>query len=57
MTQPADKKPISAPKQETKSNQPTLTELSPEQLDKVSGGQKVSTSDFHFTHPVDKSTP
>jgi type VI protein secretion system component Hcp len=57
MTQPSDKKPTSAPKKPTTSNQPTLTELSPDQLEKVSGGQKVSTSDFTFTHVVDKSTP
>lgn len=39
------------------SNQPKLTELSPEQLDKVSGGQKIKFSDITITKPVDKSSP
>ena len=57
MSQNSDQKPAHVPKNETKSNQPTLTELSPEQLDKVSGGQKVSMGEIHFTHPTDKATP
>jgi len=57
MSQHSDAKPASAPTSETKSNQPILTELSPEELEKVSGGQKISTGEIVITHHVDKASP
>ncbi len=42
---------------EKSSHQPKLTELSPEQLDKVSAGQKIKLSDITISKPVDKSSP
>ena len=57
MTQRSDSKPASAPKTGTKANQPTLTELSPQELDNVSGGQKVQMNDIHFVKVIDKSSP
>lgn len=57
MSQSKDHKPASAPKPAQKSNQPTLTELSPEELGEVAGGQKVQTTDLTFTHKIDKATP
>lgn len=60
MSQPSEPKsssPLNSPvKEPAKSNQPTLTELSPEQLDTVSGGQKVSTSDINFVKLTDKAS-
>lgn len=56
MSKPADQKPASAPKKDAKSNQPTLKELSPEQLGQVSGGLKVQLSDIHFVKVVDKAS-
>src|SRR5882757_8005345 len=53
MTQPSDQKPTSAPKPDTKSKQPALTELSPKELDQAAGGIK----DIHFTKLIDKSSP
>jgi hypothetical protein len=57
--QPSDQKPTSAPNPEPNPNpnQPTLTELSPEELAKVSGGQKVQTSEFHIMKVIDKTSP
>jgi hypothetical protein len=57
MSKRADQKPAPAPNKDAKSNQPTLKELSPEQLGQVSGGLKVQTSEISFTHKLDKSTP
>jgi hypothetical protein len=57
MAQSSDKKPADQSKPESKSNQPILKELSPEQLGQVSGGLKVQTSDMNITHKLDKSTP
>jgi hypothetical protein len=57
MSKRSDQKPTPASKKDTKANQPTLTELSPEQLGQVSGGLKVQTSEISFTHKLDKSTP
>jgi hypothetical protein len=57
MSQHSDQKPTPAPKKEPKANQPTLTELSPEQLGQVAGGLKVQTSEISFAHKLDKSTP
>jgi hypothetical protein len=57
MAQSSDKKPADQSKPANKSNQPTLKELSPEQLGQVSGGLKVQTSEITFTHKIDKSTP
>jgi type VI protein secretion system component Hcp len=57
MAQSSDKKPAEQPKPASKTNQPTLTELSPEQLGQVAGGLKVQTSEITFTHKLDKSTP
>lgn len=42
MSQSSNEKPAAQPEPEPKSNQPTLTELSPEELAAVSGGTKAS---------------
>ncbi|HVZ02280.1 MAG TPA: hypothetical protein VHA35_22430 [Dongiaceae bacterium] len=57
MSQHARPKPAPAPKKDIKSNQPVLTELSPEELSQVAGGQKVQLSDITITHKSDKATP
>lgn len=57
MAQSSDKKPADQPKPDAKSNQPTLTELSPEQLEKATGGHKIQMSDITISKTSDKSTP
>jgi len=53
----------SDPKAKKSTVQPVLTELSPEELDRATGGDKAQTtnkatlSDFHFTKVVDKASP
>jgi hypothetical protein len=50
--EPSDQKPTPASMPETKSKQPTSTELSPKELDQATGG----VHDLNMTHPVDKSS-
>ena len=53
MAQSSDKKPADQAKPASKSNQPTLTELPPDQLAQVAGGVKVQTSEITFTKMLD----
>jgi len=53
MPQHEDQKPTQDPKKDAKSHQPTLKELSPEQLGQVSGGLKVQGTDIKLTHKLD----
>ena len=61
MSKPTDQEQASQPKSGMKSNKPTLTELSPEELRHVSGGttnaHKVQTSDLTIMKVVDKTSP
>ena len=58
MSQQPDSKSTIAPAAATKANQPTLTELSPDELAKVSGGtSNIKLSDITITKTVDKSSP
>jgi type VI protein secretion system component Hcp len=64
---PSQEMNMSDPKSKTPGSQPTSTELSAEELDRVTGGDqakpetktqtKVSLSPIIFTKHVDKSTP
>jgi type VI protein secretion system component Hcp len=55
--QRSDEKPAPAAKPDAKSHQPVLTELSPTELENVSGGNKVQMSDIVIVKPVDKASP
>ena len=59
MSQHSDQKAAAKPQPKDNPNQPSLTELSPEELAKVSGGatdHKVSTSDITITKTTDKTS-